>query len=218
MNADGSPNLLSPAAPTPGMQLATADSSDLQLTKSGPLWGVFQDGQSIFAGDLEPDSILAIEYRREWTVADFQIEKGSFSSYDKVQRPFDVRLRLTKGGSETTRTAFIAFVEVIGDSLELVDVVTPVRTYLGVTLTGIGYQQTATNGVELITFDLALREIRQTAASAMSASIIKDPGSADPTNGGTVQPQTPTPAVAVPAKAALKRALAPAAAAGAPSS
>ncbi len=218
MNADGSPNLLTPTASTAPSQLATSDSPGLQFTKTGPTWGIFLDNASIFPANLEPDTILALDYRREWTVADFQIEKGSFSSYDKVQRPFDVRVRLAKSGSESLLTQFVASIEDLGDSLELVDVVTPTRTYLGVTLTSIGYQQSAKNGISMITFDLGLREIRETAASAMTAAIVQDPGSADPTNGGTVQAQAPTPAVALAAKAAVKRALAPASAAGAPTS
>lgn len=201
MSASGAPDLLSGPAPAADLQLAKADASDLRLKNARPIWGIFVDSELL----IEPDSIVALDYHREWTVADFQMEKGAFNTYDKVAKPFDLRLRMTKGGNELTRGAFIKDIETVGESLVLVDVVTPDRTYLGCTIAGIGYQQTAKNGVGVITFDVALRQVRETASSAMSADVVQDPGSADSENGGTVQPQAPPPAVKVAAQKALAR-------------
>ena len=201
MSADGAPDLLSGPAPASDLQLAKTDSSDLRLKNARPVWGIFLESELL----IEPDSILALDYHREWTVADFPMEKGAFNSYDKVAKPFDVRLRMTKGGNESTRGAFIRDIETLGESLVLVDVVSPDRTYLGVTITSIGYTQAATNGVGLITFDIALRQVRETASSAMSSDVVQDPGSADSKNGGTVQAKAAPAAVQAAAKAALAR-------------
>jgi len=222
MTNDGKPDLLSGPAPVTDLRLATAD-TDVRLRPAPVAWGIYLNGEKI----IEPDSFLALEYHREWAVADYPMERGAFSTYDKVAKPFDVRLRLAKGGNDNVRTTFLAAIENLGTSLTLYDVVTPTRTYLGVTISSIGYQQTAKTGVGLITVEIGLREIRETASSAMSAEVVHDPGSASPKHGGTVQPQPVTPAAEAAVRAALARqaspeqiarkALAPAGAAGAPS-
>lgn len=212
MASDGSPDLLSGPAPA-ATAAASSNASGLRGASAKPVWGIFVSKESPVDPLIQPDSFLALDYHREWAVADFPMEQGAFSSYDKVAKPFDVRLRLAKGGSEAARAAFLADMETLGESLVLYDVVTPTRTYLGVTISSIGYQQTAKNGVGLITVEVGLRQVRETASSAMSAAIVQDQGSADPANGGAVQPQPVTPA----AKAAVKKALAPASAANAAS-
>jgi hypothetical protein len=199
MSQDGAPMLKSGPAPRTDLQLATAD-TDVRLRAAPSEWGIYLNNEKI----IQPDSILALDYHREWTVADFPMEQGAFSSYDKVAKPFDIRLRMTKGGNDNDRRTFLATVENLGASLTLYDVVTPDRVYLSVTITSLGYNRTATNGVGLLTVDVGLREIRVTAESVMTAAKVKDPGSANAVHGGTVQPQQPSPA----AKAAAQKALA----------
>lgn len=212
MSGNGAPTLLSGAAPTSSTPAARSDSAASQQgTKSD--WGLYLEGAKI----IEPDSILSLDYQRDWALADYPLEQGAFSTYDKVARPFDVHLRMTKGGSEQDRRGFLAAIETIAGSLALLDVVTPERTYLSVNIQRLGLQRTAFSGVGLLTVDVGLRQIRVTASAGFTAATVQSPGSADPVNGGRVQPQPTPPAVAAPALAKVKKALAPASAVGAPS-
>lgn len=185
--SDGAPTLLSgaaPAAPTP--VTADAVSSD---GSSQSDWGIYdaKTGEKV----IDPDSIISIDYRREWTLADYQIEGGGFETYDKVARPFDVRVRVAKGGNESDRGDFMVAVEKMAGSLTLCNVVTPEVTYLSVNVASIANSRTASAGVGLITYDLELREVRVTAQASFIN--VGSQGAADPQSGGTVQPQ-PAPA------------------------
>jgi len=186
MSDNGAPTLLSGPAPAGAPAAATADAAVLQQAGKSE-WGIYYKNSKL----LEPDSIIALDYVREWAVADFQLEQGAFSSYDKVQRPFDIRLRITKGGSEQDRQSFLSDLELIADDLTLFEIVTPVKTYLSVTVTRLAMAQQASSGVGLLAIDLGIRQVRVTAGIAFTN--VQNPGSADPVNSGTVQPQ-PVPA------------------------
>lgn len=196
MSTDGAPDLLSGAAPAAAPKAATADASGTQQAGKAE-WGIYFKGDKL----IEPDSIIAIEYTREWAIADFQIEGGGFASYDKVARPYDIRLRITKGGTEQDRRAFLSDIELISESLDLFDIVTPIKTYLSVSVSRLGLGQAASAGVGLLTIDLGIREVRITAG--VSFTHVKDPGSAATVNSGTVQPQP----IPVPTQAEIKAAV-----------
>jgi hypothetical protein len=213
MSADGAPALLSGAAPSAPPLAITADASATQQAAKAD-WGFYLNGKKL--DDVKPDSIVAIEYTREWAVADFPIEGGGFGSYDKVLRPYDIRLRVTKGGKEKDRRAFLMDIETISESLDLFDIVTPIKTYLSVTVSRLGLGQAASAGVGLLTIDLGIREVRITAGVAFTNVV--DPGSAATVNSGTVQAQPASAAATAAVVAKVKKAFAPASAAGAPSS
>ena len=200
--SDGAPTLLDGTVPRmTDLQLATTDSTDSRFESVAPAWGIYLDGARV----VEPDSIISIDYRREWTLADYPIEGGSFETYDKVARPFDVRLRIAKGGDDAARTAFMANVERVAESRDLYSVVTPEQTYLSVNVSSVANSRTAREGLGLVTYDLELREVRVTAVAAFVA--VTSPDSADPVNGGTVQTQTITkPATQAEIKAAVAEA------------
>lgn len=78
---------------------------------------------------LVPDSFRDFGMRQEWTVTTAPTEQGGFAAYNKVNNPFEVQLRLTKGGSLRERTDFLQRVEEICNSLQLYKIVTPEKTY-----------------------------------------------------------------------------------------
>ena len=65
----------------------------------GPQWGIFLDGVPAF----DYNSIVDFDFKQDWPISDYQVEDGGFQSYDKVQLPFDVRVRVSSGGSEFER-------------------------------------------------------------------------------------------------------------------
>lgn len=78
---------------------------------------------------LVPDSFRDFGMRQEWTITTAPTEQGGFAAYNKVNNPFEVQLRLTKGGSLRERTDFLQRVEEICNSLQLYKIVTPEKTY-----------------------------------------------------------------------------------------
>jgi hypothetical protein len=147
----------------------------------GPRWGIFLDGEPV----VFAESVAAFEYKQDWTIADYPIERGGFESYDKVQLPFDVRLRFSQGGSESERQAFLNSVDAAANTLDLYDVLTPEVVYQGLNISHYDYRRTSHNGVGLIVVDVWLTQVRVTATSTFSNT--KNPANAGNQNGGAVQ-------------------------------
>lgn len=195
--ATGFPSLMHP----PGIvQDATKLANSTGLLVADGLLVIHQFFNSerwgIYIGDnlqLAPDSMKSIDYRQATKISDYPQEAGAFQSYNKVGTPFDVRVELTKGGNQRERAAFLKAVEKAAASLDLYDVVTPEKTYTSVNIERYDLRRTADSGLGLLTVDIWLVQIRQTARTAFANS--KKPSGMAVQNVGTVRPQTPTDSV-----------------------
>lgn len=132
-------------------------------------------------------SMVSFEFAGDTPVSNYQQERGAFQSYDKVQLPFDVRVRLACSGSIAERQAFFSTIEALKNSTALVDVVTPEAIYQSCNCKHVDYQRRHDRGVTLIVADLAFEEIRE--VSATSFSNTQQPSDAAPQSIGNVQTQ-----------------------------
>ncbi len=167
-----------------GLSVLTADVPGLGnfLAGNGPQWGIFDlSGNAV----VIPDSIRAFDYRHEWRVANYPMEKGAFQSYNKVQTPFEPQIILTKGGTDADRAAFLSNLEAAALSTALLTVTVPEVDYSNVTITAINYRRNSTNGATLLTVEVQLQEIREAPASAFSNTT--SPADAVQVNTGIVQ-------------------------------
>jgi hypothetical protein len=173
-------------------------------------WGIYLKGKPAFL----PDSIIAVDVKEDWRIADFPMENGAFQSYNKVRTPYEYRVTMTKAGGSSGLAAyanvqgllgggnavssFLQSVETAALSLNLYDVVTEDRTYGNACISHYDYRRTATNGADMVTVDLWLTEINQSVGtnysntqsptSSGSLSDTSAPSGQDATNTGTVQP------------------------------
>lgn len=145
-------------------------------------WGVFSAGG---ARVLWPDSFLDIDYRNGSWQATYPVEQGGFASYNKVDTPFDVRVRMAIGGDQVSRAAFLTTVEGMLKTLDRFTVVTPEKTYPSASLVNYMYRRETKNGASMLIVELWFQEVRVNALSAYAAA--KSPASANPVDGGTVQ-------------------------------
>jgi hypothetical protein len=163
--------------------LELADSLSVLGIFPATQWGIFdQDGNPIVIAN----SVLGVDFRGDYDISDYPVEQGGFQSYNKVIRPFDVRVTLTCAQSTANRSAFIAGLEQARASLGTFQVVTPEYTYPSVNIIHVDYSRTQRSGANIIIADVWLRQIIQTASSTLSST--QSSSGADPLNGGTVQP------------------------------
>jgi hypothetical protein len=198
------PVFRAPTQPVFTARLLIADAVTVLGMFAGPQWGIFTTGGQPFA---IPDSVVSVDYRKEWRISDYPVERGGFQSFDKVATPFDVRVRfatsgsnssifgdigtLLTGGNFTSRSDFLAQVDLAATSLDLFTVVTPDATYPSVNIVHYDYRRERQNGVGIILVDVWCEEVRVTATTQFSNT--KSPEGAANQSGGTVQPQSPTP-------------------------
>jgi hypothetical protein len=108
--------------------------------------------------------------------------------------PSDISVRMTKGGTDDERADFAIAVFGLQSSLKLVKVRMPDVSIQNVTVSGVNFQRTSTNGVGLLTVDVMLKSV--VIAPSATFGNTSAPSGASQVNNGSVQPQTPTTAQA----------------------
>jgi hypothetical protein len=213
-SAPGVPPMLRVFQALDVVTILAADAAQLVKAFAPPQWGIFdQFGGPLLVGD----SVVAVDYRREYRISDYPVEQGGFGSYNKVAEPYDIRVTIAVSGKGTilsnlatggalgaiftgvdtaviNRTQFLNQLENSAQSLDLVDVHTPEYTYIGLNIVHHDFRREARNGVTLLTVDIWLREVRVTATSQFTQT--QDPSGANAQSSGTVQAASPTPAQA----------------------
>ena len=216
-NAPGVPNVLrkAPAGPPPVVGTVAGIAQLVRAFTSAPVWGVFQhveqnsektvqhsaDGleELTFTGSRKlkpvvvPDSIRDFGYSNQVNISTAPTQNGSFADYNRVNNPFEVTLRMTKGGTERDRQIFLNQIEQL-QTTQLYDVITPEKTYRSVNLMRVEYQRQGEKGAFWLSeVDLTFREIRIVTAQYSRTSITQptDPSAANPQNNGTQQAQVP---------------------------
>jgi hypothetical protein len=182
-NIPGLPALPSGVNILTSVAFLAADAIGLLTGFAASPWGIFQNGQPV----LLADSVVSVGYKQDWAIADYQIEEGGFETYDKVDTPFNNRVRLASGGSQANRQALLDGIKEIAGNLELYDVVTPEQVYSSVNIQGYELSRASNNGVGLIQVDIRLVEVRVTATTQFQNT--QSPTSQSQVNDGTVQPQ-----------------------------
>lgn len=197
-NAPGVPPLSRASRVQPSIVLATQAAGIIGRLIRGPQWGIFSEaGAPLLLGS----SVKAFDYKNDANVASFPIEQGAFANYNKVQTPWDARVSFTVGagllgaigGGTANRAAFLATCERLLIATTLVVVLTPEVTYPSANIVHYDYRRTNREGVSLLTVDVWVQQIRQTAVRAFSqAGGTAQPSGAETVAGGTVQGAAPT--------------------------
>jgi len=150
-----------------------------------PTWGIFgRNGQVI----ITADTVVSLDFRKDWTVADYPLEQGAFASYDKVENPSETRIGFWSGGSLANRQALLRSIKAVAGNLNLYDVVTPEETFTNMNITHYDYRRVDA-GAGYVSVVVWLQQIRVTVEAQLSTS---EPNGATTTNDGQVQPTAPT--------------------------
>lgn len=198
-----------PAGPPPALSGVIAVGRLLQAFLAKPVWGIYANDPprtatvpdddiptvTVRANSnplVRPDNIRRFNYKNEWNVSDFPVQEGGFGSYNKVNNPFEIQLRLTKGGSLKDRTTFLNQIEAIAGTTDLYKILTPEKTYLSVNVTRWELTREEEKGAYFLAeVDISLREIRFVAAeytnTAQNTINALDPSALPPVNVGIVQ-------------------------------
>lgn len=161
-------------------------------------WGAFKNGIAI----IFADNVVDLSFKQDFSISNYPIEQGGFESYDKVASPFEVRVRFSSGGSLLERQSLLKSVNVVDNSLELFDIVTPEAVYIGVNMMHFDYQRAADRGAGMIVIDTWWMEVREAAQAAFSNT--KAPSGSGVVNGGTTPTTAATPSELTIVKGALR--------------
>lgn len=158
---NGIPNLLRP--PSVGAVvtaiLGRAAGAAWNYLFPGPTWGVYTAGTTTQA--VTVSSVVALGLRKSSNVSDYKIETGSFVSYNKVETPRGVQIRITREGTELERATLLNWLETNVKAPTLFDIVMPELRYSNMTLIDYAADRGATSGLGMLIVDCTFQEIRE---------------------------------------------------------
>jgi hypothetical protein len=214
-NVPGVPNVLRklPAGPPAILGSIAGIAQLVRAFTSAPVWGVFKHIEPLVPTPpsvdgldevivtavvklkpvVTPDSIRDFGYSNEWSIMTAPTQNGAFADYNRVDNPFEVTLRMTKGGTERDRQNFLKQIEAL-DSTQLYDIITPEKTYRSMSLMRYEIHRDGEKGAFWLSeVDLTFREVRVVTAqySRTSISLPINPSAVNPQNNGTQQAQLP---------------------------
>lgn len=158
------------------------------------LWGVFDSNNNLV---LSPDSILGFSYRKRMQVADFPIVGGSFANYNKVNQPFEIQIRLSKGSRSSDRANLLKQIKALLASVQLYTIVTPEQTFMNCNLEDSDINREGPEDAYFLkdtalTFVEILQATPQYTNTAVNTSNAQSSAALPTSNVGTVQPQVPS--------------------------
>lgn len=134
---------------------------DATIGKVNQIWGIFDSkGNRVLA----PDSFLGLEYRNNWRIPNYPVEKGQFSSYNRVNMPFDAIVSMAKGGYQSERSKFQAAVQSLANTTNTYHITTPDAKLGPITIQRVNYERRADNGANLLIVHIHFLEVRETAS------------------------------------------------------
>jgi len=159
----GMPSLLS-KLPAPIVSvLGSAISSAWASLFSAGEWGIYNSRET--TKPIKVTSVISLGVRSSATLSDYPLESGSFATYNKVKRPADIPIRITREGSEADLREILKWLEAQTRAISIYDVVTPEVRYPGVTLVEYTVQREASNGALMVIADCIFQQVKQLPAA-----------------------------------------------------
>jgi hypothetical protein len=148
-------------------------------------WGIFFNGKLL----IDFDGIQALSYTSTSTIPTHQIEKGSFSSYNKTFQPFTIPLTGIKTGSHEAISQTIFRLDELVRSIQLVTVVTPERVYKDCSVTSFSYTRDSNSGASILKCMVTLTEVIHRAEATSIQVSTKEKQATQTADTGRVEPQ-----------------------------
>lgn len=158
-----------------------------------PKWGVFDsNGNSV----LSQDSVLELIRKSEYRVSDFPVQAGAFASYNKVKRPSEIQLRVSKGGTVSDRRVLLNQIANLCASLAVYRVMMPEGYYQDMNPYRYEVSRRGPHGAYFLTeVDIYFIQIMQVTAQYTTTAVNTtnaSAASAQPvSNNGSISPQVP---------------------------
>lgn len=151
-----------------GLRMAIVDTTLETENKGGNYkYDVFmQDTQEgLFGADIEPDSVLEMNYTSESEATSEPIEKGNFASFYKTNSPDTISIVFSFNSDDARQNAALDKIEARKKGYELISILTPTHLYEDMTILTYSYSRTNSDGMTLLVLQVDFQKIKQVAVN-----------------------------------------------------
>ena len=123
-----------------------------------------QDSQEgLFGADIEPDSVLEMNYTGESEATSEPIEKGNFASFYKTNSPDTISLAFSFNSDDARQNAALDKIEERKKSYELISILTPTHLYEDMTILTYSYSRSNSDGMTMLVLQVDFQKVKQVA-------------------------------------------------------
>lgn len=134
------------------------------------IWGVFYKGDAYGTPVFDIDSIVAVPYEHSNKISSFPVENGGFVSYNKVNEPRKIRVKMAVHGGARV-AAFLDQLETELASINQYIIITPEQSYENMVLIKVPYTRDK-NSVDLVQVECGFEEVVEVFSQTTEATII----------------------------------------------
>lgn len=151
--------------------------------------GIFQGSQDDYETIAKFDSFISFNGSRESQIVQNAIEKGSFRSVNKIQKPNTCTIELAKGGYRSEVETCLRALKEVNGSLLVCRVVTPFGTMDNMNMIKLDYSYTRDNGANLLVAKMTFQEVKSgTVKEKWTPQVVKSPADANTQSSGNLPP------------------------------
>ena len=155
-------------------------------------WGVFYKGNAFGDPVFDVDSIASIPYEHAQKLSSFPVEQGGFATYNKVNEPRKIRVKMVVHGGRRVGLFFDQR-EIELMSINQYTIITPEQTYENMTLVKVPYKRDS-KSVDMVQVECSFEEVVEVVTQTVAATIIPSAKKAKAIpKGQTVPCHTSTP-------------------------
>lgn len=150
---------------------------------------IFQGSQDDYETIAKFDSFISFNGSRESQIVQNAIEKGSFRSVNKIQKPNTCTIELAKGGYRSEVETCLRALKEVNGSLLVCRVVTPFGTMDNMNMIKLDYSYTRDNGANLLVAKMTFQEVKSgTVKEKWTPQVVKSPADANTQSSGNLPP------------------------------
>ena len=152
---------------------------------------------------LSVDGFIELSVINDSQLANYRIEEGAFSTYNKVNTPAEYRMTVVKEVNDDTfygayatplaginrkvgTFGFLRLLDAISNDINLYSILTPDRTFMNCNLKRYDYQRNSENGTNILIIGLIFEEVMNTDEVVFNAQNTKTQSAKPIVSGGEV--------------------------------
>lgn len=187
-----------------------------------PGYGIYYaSGNTIGSRPFSPTSFVVVEVGGEAAMGTAPVEKGGYTTFNKVQRPAELHMTFTVEGwtgfagglpnltnlTLTSRSDVLATLETMRTTAAVYDIDTPDKTYAGYDLTQYDYRIRSDGGPTLLTVTAVFQAVQDVADVTVSSETSQaSPTDNRRTQGASARTESVTPSTTGPTLDEVKKA------------
>ncbi len=121
-------------------------------------WNIYRTEDKIKKSICNFTTFLSLSFESSSELPSYTIQSGSFRNYNKINNPNSIKISLAVDGNKNKLKNTIDTLEYYNSSIDLIDIETPYKVFIGYNLYNLSYSITS---ISMLIVEFDTKEIKQ---------------------------------------------------------